>query len=743
MTRSKLVVLYLLVLTVAFPAAVASEEIKVTYDPREGLLAWYPFDEDIAEKTGNIEPIDVTSTPPIINGKFGGAVKLDGDTFVALPVDLGPDLHPSITISLWVKTDPRPTDPELEKNLPNTVYVVSESIAVHNLKSDNPYFYGRSLKSNVTGPKHTTRRGRWQHVALVRTIEDRPDADGNVVPHVVSQFHSGGRMSEYVTTFTTQSMATDLYVGTEAPSYKQRRFRGAIDELRIYNRALSQDEVKSLANAKAGSNQSSFGVEREMNTGVGSGQSSFGVEREMNPGAEAAPSGAAASPLGATTGINPAVLPDSVEDVDLPIYTDNRDAATSAATVSAVGGSPSVGPQNESFDDFQDRVDDPEFQDSLKAVDWNLKGMIPLTQEQKANIYPGSIVNIKIRVDKDDPANHIPDVQLILNGDQNRASVPFRVMTSDQVPTASREIPMTITVPADFEFEREGEIGAYRADIWLLAADGRPLRDTVTSNNNRTLTIQVKQPPTVADCGETKVNADGTRSTVQCLIEEAPSNALNDWDSIGLLGCDSVASFVADLWSRMNPVVLASCAAQTVTNESNQNTAERFSECTTQKGVLTSGTNAIYAEVGTRAVNAFNKLVGDSWATLGPRSLLFNKVKNGTIIFPGDRTFVTTVPSRSDAVSLNVNELDGKARVKVVVCRKAESGQVWRLKKDIVFNYNKRSSSNENQNETFLIGGVKDSIISVIMKSQYNEDIAVTNVVPKFEYAITVNEELR
>jgi len=366
----------------------------VAADIDEGLLAWYPFDEDIAEKTGNIEPIDVTSTPPIINGKFGGAVKLDGDTFVALPVDINPDLHPSITISLWVKTDPRPTDPEVEKGVPNSVFIVSESIAVHNLRSDNPYFYGRSLKSNVTGPKHTARRGLWQHVALVRSIEDRPDADGNVVPHVVSQFHSGGRMSEYVTTFTTQSMATDLYVGTEAPSYKQRRFRGAVDELRIYNRALSQDEVKSLANAKAAGigpslptgpaivDTSPLG---DVNAGELSGPTGSGAPstiaiipktpQTMQPVDGGAPSTVAIIPTTSPTmpsldnglsGDAGTTDTSALGDVNVGDLTYIPDDGTPTTTAEIPRTPPLVSPVD-SFDEAHDRANDAAFRDSLPS----------------------------------------------------------------------------------------------------------------------------------------------------------------------------------------------------------------------------------------------------------------------------------------------------------------------------------------------------------------------------------------
>jgi hypothetical protein len=706
-------------LLVTVLAAAASQAANID----NGLIAWYPFDDGAIDKTGNVEPVGTGRGLQIVAGKFGGAVHLDGKSYVTIPVDLNPDVIPDTTISMWVKTDPPPDDPALAKQLPNALFVLSESIGLSNLGNDSTYFYARSLNNSVVGPKHVVRRGQWQHVALVRWIEDRPGRDGNKIPHVVSQLHTGGRMTESAVPFKGQDMHVDLYLGTGSPRY-EHMFRGAVDELRIYERALTEDEVKELAKS-------------------GSGQYSPAVKTESLPDAAVDRSSTTSSPLDMPSSVNPAVLPDSPDAVTLPTYGDNRDAATPVTTLPEAGGNPSVEQPNENLDEFDDRVDDPEFQDSLKAVDWNVKGMVPLTQEEKANIYPGSIVTVKIRVEKDDPANKIPDIKLVLKGEQSRAeSVSVQEITSEQEPTASLEIPMTFTIPQDFVFDREGEIGTYHADTWLLTANGFPLQDTVTENNSRRLSIPVMQPQKVAECGESHVNSDGTHSTAQCLVQVAPSAALNDWEETGLLGCESMAGFVADLWSRMNPIVNTACAVQPLFDSSNQSAAEKFSECTTEKGVLTSGTDAVYTQVGTRAVNAFNELVGNSWATLGPRSLLFNERKSGTIIFPGDRTFVTSVPSRSDAIRLNINEESGKARVKVVVCRTAENGQVSRLKKNIVFNYNKKSSD-EHQDETFLIGGTKNSIVSVILKSQYNDDIAVTNVVPEFEYTIQIDEELR
>ena len=736
-------------------------------DIEDGLFAWYPFDDGAIDKTGNVEPVGTGRGLQIVAGKFGGAVHLDGKSYVTIPVDLNPDVIPDTTISMWVKTDPPPDDPALAKQLPNALFVLSESIGLSNLGNDSTYFYARSLNNSVVGPKHVVRRGQWQHVALVRWIEDRPGRDGNKIPHVVSRLHSGGRMTESAVPFKGQDMHVDLYLGTGSPRY-EHMFRGAVDELRIYDRALSEEEIGLLATANASAfprdnfdpSDAAFPGDNFDPSDAAFPGDNFDPSDTAFPGDNFDPSDAAfpgdnferreSTPTGNSSTTDTSALggvsPGDVTLVDMAVDNptdDNRDAATPYMTLPDANDNPSIMPPNPTADDFQERMDDPEFQDSLKAVDWNVKGMVPLTQEEKANIYPGSIVTVKIRVEKDDPANKIPDIKLVLKGAQSRVeSVPVQAVTSEQEPTATREIPMTITIPQDFVFDREGEIGTYFADTWLLTANGFPLQDTVTDNNSRRLSIQVQRPPPVAACGETQINPDGTRSTVQCLVEEAPNNALNDWTN-DAGDCQTVADFVTNLWPLMDlPVNLACGVAATPSDPSPKGYGERFLECTTNHGALTNFADGTYARAVDRAVQGFNWLVGDSWATLGPRSLTFGETKGGTIIFPGDRKFVSVVPSRSDAINLNIREKSGKARVRAVICKKAEGEPTMRLNKDIIFNYNKESSFKD-QDETFLIGGTKNSIVSVILKSQYNDDIAVTNVVPEFEYTIQIDEELR
>ena len=493
----RVMILMLLFALIGVPA-------QVSADIDDGLIAWYPFDNGVVDKTGNIEALEGESILPILKGKFGGAVKLDGDTFIAIPVDLGPDLIPSVTISLWVKTDPRPTDAELEKSLPSTIYVVSESIAVGNLKNDSTYFYGEALNHSIVGPKHTARRGQWQHVALVRTIEDRPNAKGEIEPHVVAQFHSGGRMSELVMPFRGQGMATDLYLGTNSPRYPSSfRFRGAVDELRIYDRALSQEEVGLLA--KASSSQTSTSASNDENT-----------EFPNNAGTTDT------SPLD-----NVSSGGQSIGDMAIDNPTDS--ATDSNGEAPTYGGLPSGNPfslPESQADDLSGRIDDPDIEGRQYVADWRLVGMVPLTAEQLASgIYPGSELTIKIRLKKDDVENKIPDIRLELDPLSGRPKefVSVSEVTSESSPTAQRDVSITLAVPDDISFGADAGTTSWRPVVTVLNRNGLQLHDSDPGNHQRELSIQVSRPLSTSNCGGTVQSSSGERVTTDCLSDDSSS----------------------------------------------------------------------------------------------------------------------------------------------------------------------------------------------------------------------------
>jgi hypothetical protein len=487
MARSKLTILLMAALTIG-PAANADDIDK-------GLIAWYPFDKGVVEKTGNIEPIESASILPILKGRFGGAVKLDGDTFIAIPLDLGPDLVPSITISLWVKTDPRPADAELEKQLSNQLYIVSESIAIGNLKNDSTYFYGEALSYSVVGSKHTARRGQWQHLALVRTIEDRPNATGEIEPHVVSQFHSGGRMSELVSPFRGQGMATDLYLGTNSPRHPSTfRFRGALDELRVYNRALSQDEIASLARAKPadpplpnGPGTTDTSPLDDVNFGELSGRTGAGT---------VAPSTIATIPRTPPVMTSAASIDESSNRANDPAFRDSLPLGQEADPLADLGAiepiTEAANPGNAPNPDIFEREQD--LSRVTQGVDWRVRRIISVAPLQGV---PGDLIEVRVELEKTDPLNQIPNVRVAGEGTRNYALSTLNT-TIDQ-PTASTEKLVNWRIPNDFNVP-----GGTSRDagflVTILDDENNPLQDGNLSNNAMRATVRVFSP-VVQVCG--------------------------------------------------------------------------------------------------------------------------------------------------------------------------------------------------------------------------------------------------
>ena len=80
--------------------------------------------------------------------------------------------------------------------------------------------------------------GQWSHVVMV--------ANASSSPASVSQYVNGERVGGPLTySGTLRSGSVLLYLGKQLTAY----FKGSIDEVRIYNRALSDTEIRGNYNA--------------------------------------------------------------------------------------------------------------------------------------------------------------------------------------------------------------------------------------------------------------------------------------------------------------------------------------------------------------------------------------------------------------------------------------------------------------------------------------------------------------
>jgi hypothetical protein len=74
-------------------------------------------------------------------------------------------------------------------------------------------------------------------------------------------------------------------------------------------------------------------------------------------------------------------------------------------------------------------------------------------------------------------------------------------------------------------------------------------------------------------------------------------------------------------------------------------------------------------------VKAWNDLVGNSWATIGPRSLSYNAKSNGTILNPGTRVWASVGPS-AGAATVKFSYKSGQAGMQVSYCAVNSAGGV-------------------------------------------------------------------
>ncbi len=194
-----------------------------------GLIAYYPLDGNTADVSGNgMDAIEVNAANPA-EGKVGQGYHFNGkDSYIRLPLDISPFAYSQITITAWIK-------PEA---LNGARYVINQGDhGNRNLFiSNGSVSAGRALVGN---PKHTIYADRWTFVALTYD-----QAAGTAV------LLSGSTISMLDKVVIPELPRPSVLLGAKAPG--NSGFAGVIDEVRIYNRALTTTELAGLSRAGSG-----------------------------------------------------------------------------------------------------------------------------------------------------------------------------------------------------------------------------------------------------------------------------------------------------------------------------------------------------------------------------------------------------------------------------------------------------------------------------------------------------------
>jgi hypothetical protein len=204
----------------------------------DGLVAYYPFeslDQTCAsDVVGGHDGTCTGGTPTQVQGPAGHgmALALDGQTYAVVPTAPALDTTAGgFTIAVWVAPAGFNPDFVTYSCVVNRVYGTTgaDSWQICGRPSDTYWLFGGSWFG--TSPLQL---GGWTHLALTW--------DGQTMTA-----WAAGAMLQSATAGQPVLDAQGLWFGADNDGGPAAYYTGALDEIRIYNRALSADEIVMLA----------------------------------------------------------------------------------------------------------------------------------------------------------------------------------------------------------------------------------------------------------------------------------------------------------------------------------------------------------------------------------------------------------------------------------------------------------------------------------------------------------------
>lgn len=220
-----------------------------------GLVAHYPFDGNGNDVSGNnINPVTNKAIPAA--DRFGNpnmAYQFSGDsnTYIEIAHDAKLNVKQSKTISFWHKVDTIPT-----RQFPGLIYKEGPTFGFptfgFQLNHDNGYalrdrfkvgfWFGNGTTNKLLSLKEsyldTSYMGKWVHVLGTYSY-----TTGIQKIYLNGVLNDSAVVGAYIADTSTKNMQIGR---STAQNFNANYFRGFIDDIRIYGRALSDNEIDSL-----------------------------------------------------------------------------------------------------------------------------------------------------------------------------------------------------------------------------------------------------------------------------------------------------------------------------------------------------------------------------------------------------------------------------------------------------------------------------------------------------------------
>jgi hypothetical protein len=204
--------------------------------PTSGLVAYFALDETsgttAADSSGNAHAGTLVNSPTWVAGKYGNAVQFNASSnYVDIAGESAFDFTGAMSVSFWMKRNGYTNQWEALITKGDSAWGVarngtgsSVAFTTFNSSSANDLFASAAVQNN-----------EWHHVVVVYTGTQK----------LVYIDGVQNASTNYSQAIRTNNLNVRLGMNQEfAPAY----YGGALDEVRIYNRALTAQEVTALFN---------------------------------------------------------------------------------------------------------------------------------------------------------------------------------------------------------------------------------------------------------------------------------------------------------------------------------------------------------------------------------------------------------------------------------------------------------------------------------------------------------------
>jgi hypothetical protein len=235
---------------------------------KDGLVAYYPLDGDAEDKSKWENHGQVKGAVPVRDrfGKENGAFRFDGrESHVFVQDDVAIGRPAGLTVAAWVRNQGGGSIIRQAGDFPDLAPAFKGN-SFRLLLDDrgNVVMYASGGRGNWTDPLNgiTSQRGvpqdgKWHHVAGVFDKGDlRLYIDGQPDPARTTFYRAadGRGVTVPASLFTELADSTDSFWIGCGYGYRDRKtdthFRGDLDDVAIYDRALTEEEIRTLASSK-------------------------------------------------------------------------------------------------------------------------------------------------------------------------------------------------------------------------------------------------------------------------------------------------------------------------------------------------------------------------------------------------------------------------------------------------------------------------------------------------------------